>query len=725
MGVGTFSGDRRLRRRARVHRLEPGAAAATRTTTFIYNAGQHDTDAKEFSFPIYAERQPHDPGAVRRAGMQDGLDLIDAVARHPATGPRLARKLYAFFVNEIDAPDQALIQDVARIYYDSGFEIKPMVRRLLLSPQFHEDPANYYKRYSWPVEFVVRALKEVGWNGFSVNERADAARQHGAAALRAAGRQRLGARAGLVLDRRDAGADELRGAARDEPEVQPARSGAAGRQDARALLSFVLDRLTPPSSRRRLQRAARLRAPAAPGPGSDDQLATKASGLVHLIVGSGDYQFVWSGGGDGRTMAITRREFVRGGVAAFTVGFAAPAFLSDLARAQGALAAQPGRALSERRQRRAEHADPVHRSRSTTPPPSDARRSGRRTCCRSAPTAAASALGLNPRLTGLRTIFNAGRLAIIQRTGYPNSSRSHFQGTDIWSTGDPSSPQGTGWLGRYLDTLPSPVDPLSAWSTVRETPRTLLARTVGVPSIPSVSGYAFASPNARRRRGCSRATARRASPRTSRSISRTSRSSTRPRRRRSRRSIASPQVGTYAPTVTYPNNGFAQALRTVAGAIVRGSAPRCSGCRPAATTRTPAEHRTRPTAPTTTLMATLNDGLFAFYRDLAEPGAAQRHADPAVLGVRPPHHRERQQRHRPRRRRPDDGDRRQRARRHLRHRARTSEPAPDNPTLENNGGDVRYETDFRSVYAKVIDSWLGADSGAILGGTFGGAPPIL
>ena len=37
-------------------------------------------------------------------------------------------------------------------------------------------------------------------------------------------------------------------------------------------------------------------------------------------------------------MAITRREFVRGGVAAFTVSFAAPAFLSDIASAQGRLA---------------------------------------------------------------------------------------------------------------------------------------------------------------------------------------------------------------------------------------------------------------------------------------------------------------------------------------------------------------------------------------------------
>jgi uncharacterized protein (DUF1501 family) len=51
---------------------------------------------------------------------------------------------------------------------------------------------------------------------------------------------------------------------------------------------------------------------------------------------------------------------------------------------------------------------------------------------------------------------------------------------------------------------------------------------------------------------------------------------------------------------------------------------------------------------------------------------------------------------------------------------------PDNPTLENSGNDVRYETDFRSVYAKVIDSWLGADSSSILGGSFrAGAPEIL
>ena len=46
------------------------------------------------------------------------------------------------------------------------------------------------------------------------------------------------------------------------------------------------------------------------------------------------------------------------------------------------------------------------------------------------------------------------------------------------------------------------------------------------------------------------------------------------------------------------------------------------------------------------------------------------------------------------------------------------EYTPDNETLENRGRDVRHETDFRSVYARVIDDWLGASSVNILGADF-------
>ena len=48
--------------------------------------------------------------------------------------------------------------------------------------------------------------------------------------------------------------------------------------------------------------------------------------------------------------------------------------------------------------------------------------------------------------------------------------------------------------------------------------------------------------------------------------------------------------------------------------------------------------------------------------------------------------------------------------------AASLDPNPSNPTLENGGGDVRYEIDFRSVYAKVLDGWLGVNSDIDSGG---------
>ena len=78
------------------------------------------------------------------------------------------------------------------------------------------------------------------------------------------------------------------------------------------------------------------------------------------------------------------------------------------------------------------------------------------------------ALGLHPRLGGLRAIFDAGRLAVVQRSGYPNSSRSHFQGLDIWGTASPSAAHRRRVAGRYLETVPA--DPLAGWARRRKCP---------------------------------------------------------------------------------------------------------------------------------------------------------------------------------------------------------------------------------------------------------------
>ena len=161
------------------------------------------------------------------------------------------------------------------------------------------------------------------------------------------------------------------------------------------------------------------------------------------------------------------------------------------------------------------------------------------------------ALGLHPRLTGLQEIFDRGRLAFIQRTGYENQTRSHFPGPTSGPPADPQNPQGLGWAGRYLDSLPSPVDPLVGWNTTGGSPHVLQA--AHVRSRPSQSPRRTRS--RARTRGAEAAAERAAALRIKSHVP-----IDRPElafvygssRRPWRRSTASPSVAAYAPSVAYP-----------------------------------------------------------------------------------------------------------------------------------------------------------------------------
>jgi uncharacterized protein (DUF1501 family) len=61
------------------------------------------------------------------------------------------------------------------------------------------------------------------------------------------------------------------------------------------------------------------------------------------------------------------------------------------------------------------------------------------------------ALGLNPKLRGLKRLWDEKRLAILLGVGYPRPDRSHFRSMDIWQTAAPLTPAHTGWVGRWLD----------------------------------------------------------------------------------------------------------------------------------------------------------------------------------------------------------------------------------------------------------------------------------
>lgn len=419
-------------------------------------------------------------------------------------------------------------------------------------------------------------------------------------------------------------------------------------------------------------------------------------------------------------MSLTRRNFMRGGVAAFSLGFAAPRFLCDLALAQGAsfrnlvviYLSGGNDALSML----APYNDPFYASRRPTLaiPAGQALQIGT--------DSGGTALGLHPRLTGLRTMFNQGRLALIQRTGYENSSRSHFEGTDIWSTASPTSTQGPGWLGRYLDSIPAPVDPLVAWNTTGQTPHALQARLMGVPAIPSPSTYAFQSPNSGAEALSERSFATRISSHVPVNRSHLAFvNSTAQAAFATLDRVAS--VATYTPSVTYPNNGFAQALRAVSGALARQIGTRVFWVQTGGYDTHAAQNTLNGSY--ATLMTTLNDGLLAFYNDLSNQGllgqtlvlqfsefgrriqengsAGTDHGAGSVMMAM-------------------GGQ----VRGGIYGTAPNLSPDPGNPTLENSGNDVRFQTDFRSVYARVIDGWLGGDSAAILRGDFRqGAPNIL
>lgn len=417
-------------------------------------------------------------------------------------------------------------------------------------------------------------------------------------------------------------------------------------------------------------------------------------------------------------MRISRRLFIRDGVATVTLGLAAPAFLTAIAQAQG---------LGSRRlvvvylgggndalNTLISYQDPAYYNRR----PTIAIPAGQ--VLQVGADAAGHALGLHPRLGGLLNIYNEGRLALVQRTGYSNSSRSHFEATDIWGTANPQSSTGSGWLGRYLDTLPRPVDALAAWNTSGETPRALRSGQTGVPAIPNATTYTYASPN----RGSAAL-----DERTAAQIMAANPAAGRPHlafvNSTSRAAIDTldrvAQATAYTPTIPYPNNGFGLALRTVAGAIVRGVGSRVFWVQ----TGGYDTHAQQGAGGGGygNLMGTLGDGLAAFHTDIRNNGLGN---DTTVLVFSEFG-----------RRISENGSG------GTDHGAAglmialggmvrgglygtAASLAPGHPTLENNSGDVRFETDFRSVYARVLDGWLGVSSVPILNGDFrAGAPAIF
>ncbi len=101
-------------------------------------------------------------------------------------------------------------------------------------------------------------------------------------------------------------------------------------------------------------------------------------------------------------------------------------------------------------------------------------------------------LALHPCLEGLKELYDGGRLSIIQGVGYPNPNRSHFRSTEIWQTASESNRfERYGWLGRYFDNACAGCEPTVGVSIGSQMPQALVAREPLGVSVDNPQNFRF------------------------------------------------------------------------------------------------------------------------------------------------------------------------------------------------------------------------------------------
>jgi uncharacterized protein (DUF1501 family) len=112
---------------------------------------------------------------------------------------------------------------------------------------------------------------------------------------------------------------------------------------------------------------------------------------------------------------------------------------------------------------------------------------------------AALNLGWHPSAAGLKALHEAGKLSIFPATDYPNPDYSHFHSGHFWRTGvlDRSYSVQTGWLGRYLDIVGSETSPLQGVRIDWSSDEVLMSRKAATAVVHAPEDFAVTSPDVR------------------------------------------------------------------------------------------------------------------------------------------------------------------------------------------------------------------------------------
>jgi uncharacterized protein (DUF1501 family) len=101
-------------------------------------------------------------------------------------------------------------------------------------------------------------------------------------------------------------------------------------------------------------------------------------------------------------------------------------------------------------------------------------------------------LGLNPAMTGFKSLYDSGYLSVVSGVGYPNPNRSHFRATEIWQTAsDEDKYLSDGWLGRYFDNACQGCDPTIAVNIGPRLPQAFSSHQPTGISLENPDNYRF------------------------------------------------------------------------------------------------------------------------------------------------------------------------------------------------------------------------------------------
>lgn len=317
-------------------------------------------------------------------------------------------------------------------------------------------------------------------------------------------------------------------------------------------------------------------------------------------------------------------------------------------------------------------------------------------------------IGLHPSMGGMAKLIEAGHLAVVQGVGYPNPDRSHFRSMEIWETArtDPGRLE-TGWLGRAIDRQDpreaADIPAVHIGGPVR--PLALKATRVEAPSLDRLDQFRLQLAGAPADRRMTRAALN--------NVARVNRDGDDPLLGFVRRSTlaaysSSQRLESLVPagvkSQSYPNFELARRFELIARLIKAEF-----GTRIYYTRLDGFDTHAYQLATHAALLTELSDSLAAFHADLAEAGIADRVATLAFseFGRRVAENAS------------QGTDHGAAAPVFLVGPVANPGLVGDHPSLETlNDGDLIHHTDFRRIYATLLDHWLGLSSAPIVGPEF-------